>query len=115
MMPIAVLALAALLGAQATTGRLYHIVALKDVAVTSWTHVCTSGPVVYVRRQRDGDVHITLDDGTAKVVLEIIPLLPVPASAVAKGHRVRACGIARLDRRHGFAEIHPVEWIEILP
>lgn len=108
--------LLALLGAasvQPSPGRIYHTVALRDLATTAWTHVCLAGPVVYVRRQRDGDVHLTLDDGTAKVVAEIIPLIPIPAPK--KGQRVHVCGIARIDKRHGFREIHPVEWIGPTP
>jgi hypothetical protein len=68
--------------------------------------------VVYVRRQADGDVHITLDDGHGKAVLEIIPPLPVPVPA--KGESVEACGISRTDKDHGWPEVHPVERIRVL-
>ncbi len=91
----------------------FHAVTLAKVATTRWTHVCTRGPVVYVRTQADGDIHVTLDDGTSKVVLEIIAALPLPAPR--KGQRIEACGITRIDRGHrtaqypaGWAELHPV-------
>lgn len=89
----------------------YHHVRLDRMATTRWTHVCTTGPVVYVRRQRDGDIHVTLDDGRAKVVLEIIPQIPLPRPR--KGQRIEACGIARIDKHHRWPEIHPVlSWKE---
>lgn len=97
--------------AQTIAGRPYHRVALVDLATTRWTHVCVSGPVVYRRKMRDGDWHVTLDDGAAKVVLEIIPALPV--SVPSKGDRIEACGISRIDKYHGWPEVHPVERIRI--
>lgn len=84
----------------------YRIIPLSALATTRWTHACVIGPVVYVRRQRDGDVHITLDDGTAKVVAEIIP--QVPLSRPRKGMVIRVCGVTRIDKHHGWPEIHPV-------
>lgn len=83
-----------------------HHVSLAAVATTTWTHVCTAGPVVYVRKQADGDMHITLDDGHAKVVAEIIPQIPLPAPK--KGQRIEVCGISRYDKHHGWPELHPV-------
>ncbi len=94
------------------TGRPYHPVALADVATTRWTHACTSGPVVYVRKMQDGDIHITLDNGAAKVVAEIIPLIPLPPPQ--KGDTVEVCGITRYDKGHGWPEIHPVERLRVL-
>lgn len=87
-------------------------VALEALASSRWTHACVVGPVVYKRRQQDGDWHITLDNGKAKVVLEIIPAIPLPVPA--KGDVVKACGIVRIDKHHAWAEIHPVERIEVL-
>ena len=84
----------------------YRTVPLSEMATTTWTHVCVVGPVVYVRRQQDGDIHVTLDDGYAKVVLEIIPQLPLPSPV--KRTVIRACGITRYDRKHGWPEVHPV-------
>lgn len=93
--------------------RNYHDVPLAQLASTVHTHVCTRGPVVYVRKQRDGDWHITLDNGTARVVVEIIPLIPL-LPVPRKGQTIRACGITRRDLKHGFSEIHPAESIELL-
>lgn len=91
----------------------FHHVPLARMATTSWTHVCTSGPVTYVRKMADGDYHVTLDDGRAKVVAEIIPAIPLPPPR--KGQRVTVCGIARWDKRHGWPEVHPVLSIEVRP
>lgn len=91
----------------------WHRVPLAQMATTTWTHVCTRGPVVYRRKMADGDWHITLDDGTAKVVAEIIPALPFDPPR--KGQRVEVCGIARYDKRHRWPEIHPVLSIFVLP
>lgn len=87
-------------------GDVYRMIDLAKVATTPYTHVCTVGPVTYVRKQRDGDWHVTLDNGHAKVVLEIIPQIPLPPPT--KGRVVVACGITRIDKRHKWAEIHPV-------
>lgn len=84
----------------------YHEVPLAKLATTRWTHACVVGPVVYVRKQRDGDIHVTLSDGTAKVVLEIIPAIPLPRPK--KGQTIRACGITRIDPHHGWPELHPL-------
>lgn len=94
------------------TGRTYHRVPLVDVAASRWTHVETCGPVVYVRRQADGDWHLTLDDGRGKVVVEIIPAIPLPVPR--KGQLVTVRGIARQDRGHGWPEIHPAEALEVV-
>ncbi len=96
----------------ATAGRRYHEVPLTAMATTQWTHVCTVGPVIYVRRMADGDLHVTLDDGRARVVAEIIPALPLPRPR--KGQQIRVCGIARWDRHHGWPEVHPVERWEVV-
>lgn len=93
--------------------RTYHPVPLEKIAQTSRTHVETCGPVSYVRKQQDGDVHVTLDNGRAKVVVEIIPLIPLPAPK--KGQIVRVRGISRYDKGHRFVEIHPAEAIEVVP
>jgi len=94
--------------------RTYHDVPLERVATTTWTHVRTCGVVSYVRRLADDDVHVTLIQGEAFVVLEIIPGLPLPSPR--KGQRIDAWGIARIDRRHttklypaGWPELHPLE------
>jgi hypothetical protein len=102
-----VLALVAWLALQSAVQRPYHRVALSDLAKSSWTHVEVCSPVVYVRRMRDGDWHVTLDNGKARVVAEIIPLIPLPIPK--KGQFICVRGISRFDRRHRFVEIHPVE------
>lgn len=92
--------------------RTYHPVPLEKVAQSSRTHIETCGPVVYVRKQQDGDLHVTLDNGKGRVVVEIIPLIPLPAPK--KGQIVRVRGISRFDKGHRFVEIHPVESIEVV-
>ena len=92
---------------------LYHTVTLEQMQTTSWTHVCTSGPVVYVRAMEDDDIHVTLDDGKHKVVAEIIPQLPLPRPK--KGQRIEVCGIYRWDQRHKWAEVHPVTKWSVIP
>lgn len=87
-------------------GRTFHRMPLGRLVATSYPRADVCGPVVYVRKQQDGDYHITLDDGRAQIVLEIIPELPLPVPK--KGQRIRARGIVRTDRHHGFAELHPV-------
>jgi hypothetical protein len=84
----------------------YHTIPLSALATTRWTHVCVTGLVTYVRVQRDGDVHVTMDDGITRVVLELITAVPLPHPR--KGQRITACGVSRWDRYHGWAEVHPV-------
>lgn len=91
----------------------YHPVRLDQVATTSWTHVCTTGPVVYVRKMADGDIHVTLDDGVSRVVAEIIPQIPL--AKPRKGQRIEVCGITRYDKRHQWPEIHPVTRWQLAP
>lgn len=90
-------------------GRPYHRVTLAQMQTTSRTHVETCGPVVYRRQMADGDWHVTLDDGVSQVVVEIIPALPLDPPR--KGQIVRVRGIARWDKAHGWAEVHPAEAI----
>lgn len=84
----------------------YRTIPMADLATTRWTHACVVGPVVYVRRQQDGDIHVTLDDGKTKVVLEIIPQIPM--AAPKKGATIRACGVTRYDKHHKWPELHPL-------
>lgn len=101
-MRVLLVALALFVGADES----YHTLTLAQAQTTTWTHVCVSGPVVYARKQADGDEHITLDDGRNRVVLEIVPEHPLPAPV--KGQRITACGIYRWDKRHNWPEVHPV-------
>lgn len=84
----------------------YPVIPLARVATTARTHVCVTAPVVYVRLMKDKDIHITLDNGTAKVVAEIIPQFPLPRPK--KGSVITVCGITRFDKQHRWPEIHPV-------
>jgi hypothetical protein len=83
--------------------------------VRTHANSCVQGRVTYVRRQEDGDWHITLDDGAGRLlVAEVIPQLPI--APPRKGQRVLACGISRHDDRHGWDELHPVTVpFEVLP
>jgi hypothetical protein len=92
--------------------RTYHRIPLEKLATSGRTHVEVCGPVTYVRRQKDGDIHVTLDNGKAKVVVEIIPLIPLPTPK--KGQLLQVRGISRFDRGHKFTEIHPAEEIEVV-
>lgn len=89
------------------SGRTYHVVPLERVAASQWTHIETCAPVVYVRHQADGDWHVTIARGAVKVVVEIIPALPLPVPK--KGQTIRVRGISRQDKDHLWAEIHPLE------
>jgi hypothetical protein len=98
--------------ALADGARTYHHVPLERVAASSWTHIETCGPVVYVRKQQDGDWHLTLAAGAATVVIEIIPAMPL--AVPRKGQTIRVSGISRFDKGHGFVEIHPAEAIAVV-
>lgn len=91
---------------QSPPGRTFHRMPLASLAVTPYPRAEVCGPVVYLRRQRDGDLHITLDDGSAKVVLEIVPELPIKPPK--KGQIIRAKGVVRWDTLHRFIELHPL-------
>ena len=92
--------------------RRYWPISLSDAATTRHTHAVVTGTVTYVRKMADGDYHLTLDDGTTRLVCEIIPAIPLPPPR--KGQRVRVWGITRQDRHHGWPEIHPIERLDVL-
>lgn len=94
-------------------GRPYHPVPLEQVATTRHTHVETCGQVVYRRKMADGDWHLTLARGRVKVVVEVIPAIPL--TIPRKGATVTVKGITRIDRHHAWAEIHPAEAIQVVP
>lgn len=87
------------------------------------THVQVEGWVAYVKKEDDGDMHIRLCDsasvkGTDRarcVVAECVPLLPCKAPGI--GDKVRVKGIYRFDAEsgHRWAEVHPVELLEVIP
>jgi hypothetical protein len=90
----------------------YHLIPLSALGKESWTHVEVEATVKSVRKQGDGDYHITLTDGAVEAVAEIIPTLFPPTGPMRHpraGKRVRIRGIQRLDGRHKWPEIHPVE------
>jgi hypothetical protein len=108
-------------------GRPYHKVAsIEALAVTSWTHVVIEAEILAVEREADGDQHWRIIDPGALLALampkgpravpwavaEVVPWRPV--ATVARGDVVRIYGISRIDKRHGWAEIHPVEHVEIV-
>lgn len=101
-----------------TADRIYHKVPLAKVAASQRTHIETCGYVAYVRYMKpkspecpscrgDGDWHVTLILGSAKIGLEIIPAIPL--TIPKKGQWIRARGIKRFDEWHNLHEIHPVE------
>ena len=51
--------------------RPYHPVPLAKVATSQRTHIETCGLVVYKRKMKDGDWHLTLAKGAVKVVVEV--------------------------------------------
>lgn len=88
------------------------------------THVEVDGWVTYKAREDDGDWHLRICDDQAIhtmnrlrcIVAEIIPALPLKPPKV--GDHVRVRGIYRFDAEepnHGWAEVHPVLQIEVLP
>lgn len=92
--------------------RRYWGVAIKDMAKNKHTHVVVEGLVTLVRKEPDGDLHIRLNDGEAFVVLEVIPSIPL--NRPKKGQRIRAFGISRTDKVHGWPELHPVEAWQVI-
>jgi hypothetical protein len=107
------LALLLLLAAQPAPGRLYHPVTIERLQRPTHTHVVTEGTVVYRRKMRDRDWHVTIVDRAGrKLVVEIIPAIPLPVPK--KGQRIRVWGISRADFQHKWSEIHPAERIKVL-
>jgi len=96
--------------------RTYHVVAIRDLPTSLRTHVAITGRVTSVRHEADGDWHIWVSDGRVKIVVEIIPLIPVPVPRVGACVQVR--GIRRIDAERGHAhrvEIHPAEQLLVMP
>ena len=92
----------------------YHPVRpLSALASTKWTHVAACGRVVYVRRQRDGDLHVSLTDATATVVAEIVPERPIDPPPV--GSFAVVAGVGRRDEWHAWQEVHPTEFVAVVP
>lgn len=106
----------ALLALTSQEGRRYWEIPIERMATTTRTHVCVTAALVYRRKQRDGDWHLTIAKTVKgveyKVVVEIIPALPLVVPRV--GQVITACGIRRIDEAHRFVEIHPAESIAVL-
>lgn len=86
----------------------WHDVTIDRMANTTHTHVTTTGMVEMVKKEADGDIHIRLCQAPKScLTLEIIP--PLPLTPPQKGRCIRVWGIARYDRMHLWAEIHPLE------
>jgi hypothetical protein len=98
-------------------GRSYPNVPIEKLATWTRPRACVTATLVYKRKQADGDWHLTIAKFGAgvehKVVVEVIPLLPMPIPKV--GQVIKACGIVRIDKGHGgWPEIHPAEHIEVM-
>ena|SRR5688572_8614683 len=96
--------------------RNYYDIPIELVSKSKRTHICVIAPIVYKRKQQDGDWHLTLaktiKEIEHKLVIEIIPMIPLEVPS--KGQIVKACGIRRFDEHHKWMEIHPVETIEVI-
>lgn len=97
-------------------GRIYHPVAIDQMASVYHTHVEIVGMVTLVRAEDDGDKHFRVADEHGHfVVCEIIPAMPLAVPQV--GQRVTVRGIRRFDdeRFHRWYEVHPVEAWSVTP
>jgi len=101
--------------------RPYHFVAVAQLATSTHTHVEVTGTVTLIKHEPDGDLHVRVSEGTAFIVAEIMPTLR-PASGVPLvrpmiGQCVRVRGVRRYDNEggHGWAEVHPVEQLAVVP
>jgi hypothetical protein len=121
-LPATVLLFAALLGIAAGAGdadrigEFYPPVPFATVADGQWKRPRARivGTVKSVRKEEDGDVHITLVDAGKLVVLEIIPELKLRPPR--KGDRIAAWGVVREDAWHGWTELHPlIGWEPVVP
>ncbi len=90
-------------------GRYYWPETVRALAhgLVGHTHVTTTGAVIKVRHELDGDTHIWIRAGLDSLVLECIPKLP--CGVVRVGQIVSPKGIYRFDYEHRWYEIHPVE------
>lgn len=90
--------------------RTYHKIKPSECMTTKWTHVEMVGKVTLVKKEGDGDIHIRVEDEKGFCVAEIVPAMPVKRPKVGETITVR--GISRVDKTHGWGEVHPVESIE---
>ncbi len=87
-----------------------------EIAIFRSPHACIEGTVAEVLHEDDGDTHFWLTlAGTTKdrLACEITPQNPLPHPQV--GARVRVYGIYRYDAQHQWGELHPVDWVEVMP
>lgn len=84
----------------------FHPVTVKVLPTTPHTHVEVCGTVTLKKREDDGDWHLRIQTGSAFIVAEIIPAVPLPPPE--KGATVCVSGISREDKAHGWWEVHPV-------
>ena len=107
--------------------RPYHVETIASMPTCRHTHVAVTGRVILVRQEADGDWHLRLsDNGKRFIVAEIIPTLQpikgheLDAFAIALpklNECVEVRGIRRVDTEsgHGWTEIHPVEFLKVIP
>lgn len=87
--------------------RNYHLVTANNWGEIRYPYICADGVVKLVRREEDGDDHITIRDLKGHMlVAEVIPELRFPLPKL--GVKVRVCGVSRYDKLHGWPEVHPV-------
>jgi hypothetical protein len=121
-------AIAAAGGAPARNYHRYTIAQITAENPLDWkhplTHIEVEGFLTYKAHEGDGDWHLRLCESAQIqkvdikrcIVAEIIPLLPHAVPKV--GAHVRVRGIYRWDGEnpgHHWAEVHPVEQIEVIP
>ncbi len=121
------LLLALLAQAAPVLARPYHPETIASLATSRHTHVELVGRVTLVKREADGDWHLRLSDGVRFIVAEIIPTLQPFDSRSGTilpfgpppplGSCVRVRGIRRFDNEtgHGWYEVHPIEFLEVVP
>lgn len=96
--------------------RTYWKVPLDTLAIGHFkhTHVQTTGTVVYVLSETDGDIHIKLSSPSGRfIIAECIPKLPCIKPKA--GTTITVFGITRWDPEHVWAEVHPVESWFLVP
>jgi len=102
----------------ADEGRRYYQISIDGFSKNKHTHVCTTGKVVYVRGELDGNLYIKIEGHGRKgktqhfIVAVIIPTLLIDweeGRPPHQGERWTACGIRRYDDKSHVWQIHPVE------
>lgn len=95
-----------------------HQVAVADFARQRYTHVCTTGILIYKKPEADGDIHYKVSDPQQNFIIgEVTPQTPLPQPFDAQsGDIVEICGRRRYDDAygHGWWEVNPVEHARVL-